>query len=385
MATPSYQFSDFQNAVADPYTMPVVAEKVKIFNVLNRSARSVFLEMDLRSSKRRATISPTVFLSMFDYTAPSDIKDNAIVDVIPQGVRSIATRTDLVSNEFFDRKKETVKNLVTMGDSSFTRTLRLSLDPNETTVLVSSLDSTTSPNGTWTAYSDATNLTADTDNFVAGGGSLKFDLTGSGILAGIVNSTLTAIDITKYKDNGSALVWAYINSTTNLTQFNLEMGDDTSNYYYMVATTRVDGNAFQNGWNQLRFAFLDKTTTGTPSNTSTDFVRLYMVKTSGKSDDGYRFDDLSLHTGRIYDLLYYSKFPWQSSSGTYQENATASTDYLNADTEEFDILVLKGKMELARELRDYSEYNLAKADYEAAKARYKRTHSSERKLMSDSY
>jgi len=385
MATTSYTQSQFQNDIADPYTVPMVAEKVKILNVMNRAARGVFDDADLRSAKRRSTISPTVFDSVYDYTAPSDIKDNAVIDIIPQGVRSVSTRVDLVSNEFFDRKKETVKNLVTMGDNSFARILRLSIDTDEINVLVSGLGSTTDPNGTWTSYSDATNLVADTTNYVAGGGSLKFDLTGAAITAGIVNSTLTQFDITDYKDDGSAVVWAYINSTTNLTQYNLEIGNDTSNYYYLVALTQVNGNAFQNGWNQLRFAFSGKTTTGTVTDTTIDFVRLYMVKTSGKSDDGYRFDDLSLHTGRYFDVLYYSNYPWQNSGGTYIENSTVGTDYLNVNVEEYNLAVLRGKMELARDLRDYNEYNLAKADYLTALQRYKRTHPSERKLLSDSY
>lgn len=381
---PSFTFSDLQNSVADPYMIASVAEKVKIFNVLNRAARLVFLETDLRSSKRRSSITPTLFSSFYDYTAPSDLKDNAVIDIIPQGIRSDDTRIDLVSNEEFDRKKNLTKNLLTMGDNSFTRTLRLSIDPDETSISVSELDTTTDPNGTWTAYSDAANLTADTSNYVSGGGSLKFDLTGSGTTAGIVNSTLTAIDITKYINDGSAVVWVYINSTTNLTNFILQIGTDSSNYYQLTETTQGSGNAFQAGWNQLVFDFLSKTTTGTPTSTSTQFVRLFMTKSSGKSDDGYRFDALTLHTGKYFDVLYYSKFAWQVS-GTYQETATATTDTLNADTEEFDLLVLKGRMELSRDLRDYMQYNLDKADYEAAKARYKRTHPSERKLLISNY
>lgn len=386
MALSSYQFSDLRDNVADPYLIATIQEKVKIFNVLNRSARSVFLDADLRSAKRRQTITPyTIFTTVYDYNAPTDLKNDAVIDLIPQFDRKTSNRFDLVSNEYFDRKKEVDDGIFTITDNSFYRILRISTNTSETKTTVSELDSTTDPNGTWSALADASGLVADTGNYVSGGGSLKFDLDGAATTAGIQNSTLTAIDITDYVNDGAAVVWAYINDTTNLTNFIVRIGSSATAYYQMTTTTQGNGNAFVNGWNQLVFNFIDKTTTGSPTLTSTVYVQLYMTKTSGKSDNGYRFDVLSLHEGRYMDVLYYSSYPWQTNAASYIENATATTDYLNANSEEFDLISLRGRMELARDMRDYNEYNLAKADYQQALAHYKTTHKSERKLLSDSY
>jgi hypothetical protein len=234
-------------------------------------------------------------------------------------------------------------------------------------------------NGTWSAYNDAANVVLDNDNFVEGSGSIKFDLTGSATTAGIQNTTLDTLDISDFTNNGSVFVWVYINSTTNLTNFILNIGNDlTTNYYSQTVTATNEGVAFQNGWNLLRFSFASMTENGTVTDTAVDSIRLYMTKSSGKSDDGYRVDDIQLHTGQIYDVVYYSKYPWQSSVGTYIENSTTSTDYINADTDEFDLFVAKGKVEMFRELKEYDQMKLAQEEYKALKTTYETRNRSER-------
>ena len=146
----------------------------------------------------------------------------------------------------------------------------------------------------------------------------------------------------------------------------------------MTVTTTNEGAAFQVGWNLLRFDFSGKSTTGTVTPTAVDYVALYMTKETGKNDNGYRFDILTLHTGEIYDVLYYSKYYWQSSAGTYLENSTADTDYLNCDTDEFELFVSKGKVEVARELRDWDALPVAEADYRQIRDDYKRRNPSEK-------
>jgi hypothetical protein len=345
----------------------------------------VFADVDLRSSKRIVTITPNVFDDVYDYTAPTDIKGYGIIDVRPQAGREIGSKIKLVSSEFFDRKKSDVNLLAAIEDDDFARKLRLNIDVNDDVTTVSDFGSTVSPSGTWGAFGDAANVIADTDNYVEGSGSLKFDLVGSGATAGVVNSALTAIDISDYVNAGSALVWVYINSTTNLTNWILRIGSDSSNYYSITVTTQHDSTAFRTGWNLLRFAFVDKSTTGAPVDTACDYCALYMTKSAAKSDDGYRVDNLELHTGEIYEIVYYTKYPWQNTSATYLENSSSATDYINADTDEFDLIVMKGKVEMYRELRDYEQMKLAQVDYENMKRAYKRRYKSEALIMQDSY
>lgn len=374
----SYIYTDVKDSIVDPTVNPSAAYLVSLRTHINRAARMVNSELDLRGAKRRSTITPFIFDSIYDYTCPSDLKDYAIIDLIPQGDRVINSRVKLVPPEYFDRKKGKENLMVTVTDDDFVRKLRVDIAVNDTVLTVSTFDSLTAGGGTWAAFGDATAVAVDTDYKVKGAASLRYDLVGSGTTAGIVNSTLTSIDISDYINNGSGTVWAYINSTTNLTNFILRIGSSASDYYEMTATSQSDSTAFQNGWNLLRFSFSGKTTTGSPTSTAIDYVALYQTKTSGKSDDGYRFDDLLLHTGEIYDIFYYSNYPWQNVSGTYIENSTADTDYLVATVEEVDIIVMRAKMEVNRELRDWEQFKFAQADYIQMVDRYRKRVKTER-------
>mgnify|MGYP001597036680 FL=1 len=120
------------------------------------------------------------------------------------------------------------------------------------------------------------------------------------------------------------------------------------------------------------------TQNGTVAPTTCDSIKIYMTKTSGKSDDGYRFDDISFHTGEIHNVLYYTRYPWQTSAGVFIENSTVDGDYINAETDEFDLFVYKGKEELFKELRRFDLAKSAKEDYELLKKEYKKRNISER-------
>jgi len=374
----SYLYTALRDSILDSTINPSAAYIVAVRDHINRAARIVYGELDLRGSKRRSTITPFVFDDFYDYTCPVDLKDYAIIDIIPQGERKLNSRPKLVTPEYFDRKKGSHNLLVAVQDDDLARKLRIDIDVEDTVTTVSTLDSLTAGGGTWVLFGDATAVAVDTDYKVKGSASIRYDLVGSGTTAGIQNTDLTDIDISDYVNNGSATVWAYINSTTDLTNFIVRLGSDSSNYYSMTVTTQADGTAFQNGWNLLRFAFSGATTTGTPVTTATDYAVLYQTKTSGKLDDGYRFDDFQLHTGESYDIFYYSAYPWQDTSGTYIENSTANTDYIVATMDEVDIIVMRGKMEVNRELRDWEQYKFAQADYIQLVDRYRRRTRSER-------
>jgi len=151
----------------------------------------------------------------------------------------------------------------------------------------------------------------------------------------------------------------------------LRIGSSSSAYYYITITTNNEGAAFYAGWNLLRFDFTDKSTTGTPDDDACDYVALYMTKDAAKvSETDYRFDNLVVKRGDHYNVYYYSKFPWQSSTGTYLENATATTDYINADTTEYRLFLLKTCQLMEEHLKNWDEADRFEGQYERAKAKY---------------
>lgn len=366
MALGVYTRNNLRDAIADPTIFLNLGSQVVIQNILNRTARMITMETDLKSQKRIAVITPNIFDDIFRYTAPSDLKEYALIDVRPQAydTRNLNSRVRLVTPEVFDRKKNDRNLLVSVEDDDLVRVFLINIDVKDTRQEISTfdlLDDGASTN--WAILGDATNIVLDQNNKVKGSASLRFDLVGSGTTAGIQNSNLDSFSLgTDVFLGGAAFAWIYVNSTANLTNFIFRIGSSSSNYYQITETTDAAGNSFINGWNLVRFDFADQTETGTVNRGLITFSAIYMTKTSGKADDGYRIDDLQLHSGEIYEVVYYSKFPWQSDAQTYLENSTSGTDYINADTDEFELYVLKGKMELFRELRDWDQYRLAKED-----------------------
>lgn len=374
-----YSYSDFLSQVVDSARRSNITNVITARNFLNRAARLLISEVDLRSTKRNAALASKLFDDIYSYAAPADLKGDAIIDFDPQVNRRSSFRLELLSEQEFQMKKTIKDNVIALATDDLTKRILFSGDVDDTILVGATLDSLTADGGTWTAYNDAASLAADTDNYVKGGASLKFDLTGSVATAGIYNIGLTAFDISDYVNNGSVFVWVYINSITNLTNFILNVGNDlTTNYYAQTITTNNEGVAFYNGWNLLRFDFASMTQNGTVDPTTIDSMRIYMTKTAGKSDDGYRFDNITFHTGEIHNVIYYTRYPWQTSAGVFIENSTADTDLLNAETDEFDGFVFRGKMELYRELRRLDLVADAKVEYEAWKKEYKKRNPSER-------
>lgn len=391
MSNAIYLYSDIENSLNSKIQgrlSSLLGGTIKY--CINSAVRECFREIDLRSAKRKSALSPNLFDDIYDYNAPSDLKGIKVIDIIPQINRASDLEWVLTTPEEFDRRKTIDKTIFTVWDNDFVRRLRISLvvDDSDTNLTIAELDSLTSGGGTWALFGDGTNLTADVDNFVKGNGSINWDISAAaGTTAGIQNSTLDAFDITDYLSAGSVFVWVYITSTTGLTNFILRIGSDSSNYYSKTITTNNEGTTFYAGWNLLRFDLFTSTETGTVVDASCDYVVLYMTKLTTKvSETDYRFDWLVIKRGKIHDVLYYTKYGWQATSTyAYKENATATTDYIVADTEEFDLIVTKCAIRALEELRDWSAAANLKAEYKEIKNDYVMTYPSEAKLLITTY
>lgn len=379
------------------YTDLLAAVKGRLHNMLghltdtrvtlNNGVRDC-LEIDFRSTKRKSTIAPNLFNEIYQYNCPTDLKQKKVIGIQPQTLdRSRYTSYDLLPEENFDQLKQSRTGILSFTDRDMLRKLLASVDVNDDSIVISPLDALTG-NGSWVLFGDATNLVADTYNYVKGSGSIKYDISAAGgTTAGIQATNIGTFDLTKYYTAGSAFVWAYITSATNLTNFKLRLGNSSSNYYEMTATTTNEGTAFVTGWNLIRFDFSGKATTGTVSLTTGTYGVVYMTKSSGKiSEADYRFDHIILKLGRINNLIYYSKYLWQTAAGVWIENSTADTDYLNVDTEEYNIIVEKCVDWAGREIREYeTDVSLARADYQAKKKEYRKNYKSEALMETSDY
>ena len=377
---------------------------------LNNAVKEVCLDLDLRSTKRKSVLAPKLFTDIYDYTCPSDMKARKIIDIQPQKPsRATSFIWNLTTEEEFDRWKGSYNsqytingkraftsdhptgnigiNLVAFSDDDLVRKLKLSTVVEDNTVAIGNLDTLTGDGGTWALFGDGTNLTADTDNYIKGGGSINWDISSAGgTTAGIQNTSLSSHDISGHLANGSAFCWVYITSATNITNFILRLGSDSSNYHSWTVTTNNEGTTFYTGWNLLRWDLTSPTDTGTPVNTAIDYAVIYMTKTAGKvSETDYRFDWLVVKKGDYYNLVYYSKYMWQNTSGTYLEDSTSDQDYLNVDTEEYPLLVEKLTEHAGWEVGEEGVAEKAAQKYEKLKEQHLRYSKSEAKGLHNRY
>lgn len=350
---------------------------VDVQSTINQGVREVLADLDLLSTRRRVALTPNLFNGLFQYTCPADLKGYSIISVQNQKF----TRTpfwSLVPYEQFLRRQD--YNSIAISDYDFIRKVFIKSEVNDTQTTLAMLDSLSSGGGTWGAYGDATNVEATTSDFVQGNASIQFDISAAGgTTAGIVNSTLSQTDLSTYfNGRGSCVVWAYITSETNLTNFIIRVGSDASNYYTKTVTTQFDGTAFVNGWNLLNFDISTFTTVGTVVDTAIDYFAIYFTKTAGKiSEVGYKFDDIQFRMGEINNLYYYSGYGWQSNTGTWKVNSTVSTDLLNAGEEEYQLIVAKCTELCADEVDEEVVSQKQEKRYEQLKKTYKSSNPSE--------
>ena len=401
MAVGSYAQSELNTSVTARSSGSFTA--ADFLTVANDTIRELISEIDLRSSKRKSALSPNLFDDIYQYSCPSDLKSDGIIDVKPQIDR--AGRTDyweLVTEEEFDRLKNEGRidrfgdpiniykgepysgaNLVAVSRDDLVNKLLLSRPVDDNSLSIDALDSV----GDWEGFGDGENLTADSDNYVKGNASINWDINADGgTTAGIVNSSLDEFDISNYIGTGSFFAWAYVTSATNLTNYILRIGSSSSAYYSITVTTNNEGASFYAGWNLLRFDFTNKSETGTVDTDACDYVALYMTKDGAKiSETDYRFDNLVIKMGPYYDVIYYTRYAWQSSAGTYLEDATTTTDLLNMETDEFNLAVLKTLQFMEEHLKNNKRAFYFEKKYEAKKDEYIMRNPSEALILTSTY
>lgn len=351
--------------------------------ITNEAAREVTSDIDLRSMKRKSSLSPFLFDDIYDYSCPTDLKGISIIDIKPQVNRAETYKFTLTTPEEFDLKKSSENNLCAFSDDSFTRKLKISAEISDDTLIVSTLDSTTANGGTWAGYGDGTNLTADSDYYVKGSASINWDINADGgTTAGIYNNDINTFDITDYIANGAMFSWVYLSDKTDVTNFIIRIGSSASVYYTKTVTTTNEGCSFVNGWNLLRFDFSSATQVGTVDLDGCDYCAVYMTKDSGKtSETDFRFDHLMCKRGEYHDIIYQSIYPFQSSTGTWKIDSDATTDYINASADEVKLISTKGKELASLHLENYKDSERYAEKYEKLKRDYIEKNPSETLLL----
>lgn len=354
--------------------------------VVNMAVRFVTSNIDLTSNRRMTSLSPSLFSDIYEYACPSDLNDYKIISINPQ-TDELSSEYNLVPFTEFSRTREA--RTIAVKDNDGLKKLLISSQIDDNTLTISTLDSITSGGGTWTAIGDAINLENDTDDYIKGSASLKFDIGNSGLTtAGIENSSLESFDLDTLYLNGNCSIfhWVKIIDTTNITNYVLKIGSSSTDYISKTVTAQSDGTAFKNGWNLLRFPLTGYTTVGSPVLTACTYASVYMTKDVLKINEvGYRADHLMAKRGKIHELYYYSQYGWQSSAGVWKENSTDDTDYVNAGPSEYNLIIQKGIEFAADEVDEEAASSKAERKYKEQKEDYRNENPSEAMYMTTKY
>lgn len=306
-----------------------------------RAARDVLMDVDPNETIRTIPITNSVFNSVYDYPCPVDLKGNRVIDIRPQVNRQPTELWLQWYNQSFDQKKETsFLNSFTIDWNTAVKSMRINAPSLLAPQTINTCDSLTS-NGTWATGGNAGGLAVDNVNYVTNGGSLAFDLSAAGSSGYIENSTMTAVDLSAWRNQGTWFVYVFLPTASDFTNVNLRIGSDSSNYYTVTATTTQQGTSFEDGWNLLKFNWLGASVSGTPDAEALNYVRVTFAY-NGTAQTSVRVDQITAALGTILEIEYYSKYIFRNgSTGAFQETVTADTDLVNLDTESYNLLVYK--------------------------------------------
>lgn len=327
-------------------TLDEVTDPNKVFE---RAARNLLSKIDPADTIRAVQITNAVHSEIYNYTAPSDLKGRKVIDIKPQINREQSESFSQRYSKRFDlyKNKETFQIRYNKG----VKTLRASFSILPSPLTLHECDSLTA-NGTWSADgTDASNLTRDTLDYISGGASLRFDLLGVGTTGYLENDDMTVKDLSDYDEKGQIFARVYIPDTSKITNFILRWGNDTTNYWSATVTAAHD-RAFQNGWNILRFDWngASESVAGGVDPAVIDYLR-FTVTYDGSAETDMRLDKISISTGEIWEIEYYSECLFSTSGGTWQTTTTEDTDIVNLDTDGFNIFLYECLMCIAQQLQ----------------------------------
>ncbi len=349
---------------------------VNINAMIYRAARQVLLDIDPQETIRIAEFVNPIMTNVYDYAIPTDLKGNKVIDIRPQVNRQPRDIFIQDYSQAFDIAKGNLFNFgdqFTMNFNSGVKTIRIDAPFVSTPVTLNQAESVTA-NGTWTNGGGATTPTANNSNFVAGAGSLQFNLSAGQATGYLENSTMIVVNLSNYLNQSTLFIYSYLPVAANFTSVDLRWGTDSSNYYHRTVTVNQQNNAFENGWNLLGFNWNGATVVGSPSASSIGYLRVTYTYNS-TLQTAVLLNNITSNLGSIMDLVYYSKYMFRDSiTGAFQETVTDDSNLINLDTESYNLLLDQTAYIAAQQLQgldaQFFDANFWLQKYMEDKARY---------------
>ena len=309
------------------------------YALYHRAAMNVLSKIDPSMTIRIAQITNALHNDIFDYSSPTDLRGNKVIDLRPQMGRTEAERVAHRGIATFDLKKAVRNKLFTIRYNKGEKSLRIDVPISPSPITLHQMDSLTD-NGTWAVGGvPTTNLTRDALNHVSGSASLKFDMDGSAVDGYIENSNMTAIDLENLENIGQLFMRFYIPDTSIFTSVTLTWGSSSTAYWYATATTPHDQTDWKTGWNIVRFDWNGASSSGSPDSSAVNYLKVLITQSTATAETDYRIDKIAVSAGEIWEIVYYSENLFRNSSGTWIAKPTDSSDLINLDEDGYNIFI----------------------------------------------
>lgn len=350
--------------------------------LINRSARQLLEDVDPQETQRITQFATPIFENVYSYYLAPDVKGNKIIDIRPQVNRTLSDIYNQDYSQQFDlAKNSSLSNQFHIQWNTGVRTILVNSPLLNSGVVVNYASAVSGTNGTWSAGGDVTNLATNNINWIAGGGSLQFDLSGVGTTGYVENSTMTSVDLSDFLNQSRWFLYTFLPSTpSGFTNVNLRFGSSSSNYYSVNATLTQANTAFELGWNLLSYDWNNLTTVGSPDASAITYIRVTWTY-DGDPRTGVLLNDISCLAGQIMEYVYYSKYIFRDAiTGAFQETVTDDSNLINLDTDSYNLLFNKVAYFVAQQLQGQDAMYDATYwanEYKESLARYKAMYKSE--------
>ena len=294
------------------------------YSLFKEAAVNLLTEVNPAETIRHSTID--IFKEVYDYDPPDDLM--GLADIRPQTAnRSASENPTRRFIESFDQSRN--EEDFTLEWYNATKILRYKKSVGDN-IGIHTMDGLAT-NGTWDGT--AANIALNTANPYKGSGSIIADYdTGEYI----ENDDFTAVDLSDHESKSTLFMAVFFPDASIATSVGLRWGSSSSAYFSRTATAPQFGS-FKNGWNLIPFAWNGATETGTVNTTKINYLRISMTLTS--SDTDIKVDNIFSALPETQDLVYYSKYLFRSTAGTWKEVPTLDSDLINLDTDAENLFV----------------------------------------------
>ena len=332
-----------------------IREVKDFYGTAAAAANRMLSRIDTDETRRTVTATTPFYDNVQDYALPSDYK--RMIDIRPQ-----ANRTSMPGRSHFGEtaprqfNERLSPNSFSIRWNNMVRTIRAQQLPVGNVMQMDSFDSATG-NGTWTAEGDASGLYQEILNYVEGNGSLGF--------ADLVNTTATVTDMSQLRYNDSSVIafWIPYGFCARFVNVAIRRGSSASNYREAVATTKIDGTAFTDGWNFIQFNWNSAAVVGSPDDTKNTYRRFGMTYTAGPAIPGILVDNWTDSIGQLYEFEYYSNFLFRTSTGGWISVPTTDTDLINVSQSSYEILKTEMMIDITKSIRTGAVQSSELADW----------------------